>query len=44
MENGVDSTGIVEAVPLEEFKDKGLYEALHGINISRAYQEFDMGL
>ncbi len=44
MENGIDSTGIVEAVPLEEFKDKGLYEALHGINISRAYQEFDMGL
>ncbi|OHE00601.1 MAG: MBL fold metallo-hydrolase [Sulfurimonas sp. RIFCSPLOWO2_12_FULL_36_74] len=44
MENGVDSTGIVEAVPLEEFKNKGLYEALHGINISRAYQEFDMGL
>jgi len=44
MDDGVDSTGIVEAVPLEEFKDKKMYDILNSLNISRAYLEFDMGL
>lgn len=44
MEDGVDETGIVDAVPMVEFKDKALYNELHGINVSRAYQEFDVGL
>ncbi|MDX9814404.1 MAG: MBL fold metallo-hydrolase [Sulfurimonas sp.] len=44
MDEGIDETGIVEAVPMVEFKDKPLYEALHGLNVSRAYQEYDMGL
>lgn len=44
MDDGIDSTGIVEAVPLEEFKDKELYDLLHAGNIARAYLEFDMGL
>lgn len=44
MDEGVDSTEIVEAVPLEEFKDKALYDLLHASNISRAFMEFDMGL
>lgn len=44
MDEGVDSTEIVEAVPLEEFKDKALYDLLHATNISRAFMEFDMGL
>lgn len=44
MDDGIDETGIVEAVPLEEFKDKALYDLLHNVNVSRAYKEFDVGL
>lgn len=44
MDNGVDSTGIVEAVPLAEFKDKKMYDILNSLNVSRAYLEYDMGL
>ncbi|MGE4419084.1 MAG: MBL fold metallo-hydrolase [Sulfurimonas sp.] len=44
MDNGVDSVGIVEAVPLEEFKDKNMYDILNSLNVSRAYLEYDMGL
>ncbi|MDQ1264825.1 MAG: cyclase [Campylobacterota bacterium] len=44
MDDGVDETGIVEAVPLEEFKDKALYDLLHNVNVARAYTEFDVGL
>ncbi|MDD5157669.1 MBL fold metallo-hydrolase [Sulfurimonas sp.] len=39
MKNGIDSTGIVEAVPLLEFKDKAMYKLLNSINVSRAYDE-----
>ena len=44
IEEGVDGTEIVEKVPLEEFKDKALYDLLNAVNVSRAYQEYDMGL
>lgn len=44
MDDGIDETGIVEAVPLAEFKDKALYNELHNVNVSRAYKEFDVGL
>jgi glyoxylase-like metal-dependent hydrolase (beta-lactamase superfamily II) len=44
IDDGVDSTEIVEKVPLEEFKDKELYDLLNAVNVSRAYQEYDMGL
>jgi glyoxylase-like metal-dependent hydrolase (beta-lactamase superfamily II) len=44
IDDGVDETGIVEAVPLEEFKDKALYDLLNAGNISRAFIEYDMGL
>ncbi len=44
MEDGVDETGIVEAVPLDEFKDYPLYDALNALNVQRAFQEYDMGL
>ncbi len=44
IEDGVDSTEIVEKVPLAEFKDKELYDLLNAVNVSRAYQEYDMGL
>lgn len=39
MKNGIDETGIVEAVPLAEFKNKAMYAQLHAINVSRAYEE-----
>lgn len=41
MKDGIDSTGIVEAVPLAEFKDKKMYDLLNAINVSRAYDEFE---
>jgi cyclase len=41
MKNGIDSTGIVEAVPLEEFKDKKMYDMLNAMNVSDAYNEFE---
>lgn len=44
IDDGIDETGIVEAVPMVEFKDKPLYDLLHNLNVSRAFQEFDMGL
>jgi hypothetical protein len=44
IDDGVDSTGIVEKVPLEEFKDKAMYAQLNSLNVSRAFLEFDMGL
>ncbi len=44
IDDGVDSTEIVEKVPLKEFKDKAMYEQLNSINVSRAFLEFDMGL
>lgn len=44
IDNGVDSTEIVEKVPLEEFKDKAMYAQLNSLNVSRAFLEFDMGL
>lgn len=39
MKNGIDETGIVEAVALAEFKDKQMYAQLHAINVTRAYEE-----
>ena len=42
--DGIDSTEIVQKVPLEEFKDKAMYEQLNSLNVSRAFLEFDMGL
>jgi len=44
IDDGVDSTEIVEKVPLEEFKDKAMYGQLNSLNVSRAFLEFDMGL
>jgi glyoxylase-like metal-dependent hydrolase (beta-lactamase superfamily II) len=44
IDDGIDETGIVEAVPLEEFKDKALYDLLNAGNVSRAFMEYDMGL
>ncbi|MEK6658064.1 MAG: MBL fold metallo-hydrolase [Campylobacterota bacterium] len=44
IKKGIDETGIVEAVPLEEFKDKALYDLLNAGNVSRAFMEYDMGL
>lgn len=44
IDDGVDETGIVEAVPLEEFKDKALYDLLNAGNVSRAFMEYDVGL
>ena len=44
IDDGIDETGIVEKVPLEEFKDKGLYDLLNAGNVSRAFLEYDMGL
>ncbi len=38
MDDGVELDGIVEAVPLPEFKNYPLYEPLHGKNLYRAYQ------
>ena len=44
IDDGIDETGIVEKVPLEEFKDKALYDLLNAGNVSRAFMEYDMGL
>lgn len=44
IDDGVDSTEIVEKVPLEEFKDKALYDLLNSGNVARAFQEYDVGL
>lgn len=44
IDDGIDSTEIVEKVPLEEFKDKALYDLLNSANVARAFQEYDMGL
>lgn len=44
MDNDIEEMGIVEAVPMKEFKDKNMYDLLHALNVSRAYLEFDMGL
>ena len=44
MDDGIEEMGIVEAIPMLEFKDKNMYDLLHALNVSRAYMEFDMGL
>lgn len=44
IDDGIDQTAIVEKVPLEEFKDKALYDLLNAGNVSRAFLEYDMGL
>ncbi|MCK4973663.1 MAG: MBL fold metallo-hydrolase [Sulfurimonas sp.] len=44
MDDDIDETGIVEAIPMLDFKDKKMYELLHALNVSRTYLEFDMGL
>ena len=44
MDDDIEEMGIVEAVPMLEFKDKNMYDLLHALNVSRAYMEFDMGL
>lgn len=44
MDDGADETSIVEAVPMEEFKNYPLYNELHNANVSRAFMEFDVGL
>jgi len=42
IENDVDSTEIVDAVPLEEFKDKAMYDILNKQNIGFAFEELEM--
>jgi len=42
IDNDIDATEINEAVKLEEFKDKAMYDILNSNNVSYAFDEIDM--
>jgi cyclase len=41
IDEGVDSSELAEAVPMKEFKDKAMFQALNGQNVAEAFEELE---